>query len=373
MDKTEHQLPQTTELAALLADQVPLIDVRAPIEYNLGSFPHSVNLPLMSDEERHLVGICYKEKGHHAALLLGHQLVSGEIKEARIRAWAESITQHPQAHIMCFRGGMRSKISQSWLTEHIGRPVPRVFGGYKALRNLAISLLDNPFSEIPAFIIGGHTGAGKTPFLKQLDKLLPGAGAIDLEGLAKHRGSAFGGLIEAQPPQATFENTLAQQLLVKKREGARAYFFENESRAIGRVMLPQTFMNHLQQLPLLVLDSPLSDRIERTWQEYVVEAIPIYCAHFGEDLGRHNWAQDLRERLGRIQKRLGLERYQSVLAIYENALLQPDLHAHRAWIEVLLSSYYDPMYAYQRDKWESKVQYEGNAAALTEYIKSLIK
>lgn len=364
--------PARQDLITLLANKTPMIDVRAPIEFDQGSFSGAVNLPLMTDEERHEIGICYKAHGHHAAVALGHQRVSGDTKAKRIAAWLGFLDQHPDATVMCFRGGMRSRISQTWLSEAAGRPVPRVSGGYKALRRIAIETLENPFDNCPAFMVGGHTGAGKTPFLHLLASTLPEAGVVDLEALAKHRGSAFGNLIAPQPPQATFENHLAQELLALRHRGARALFFENESRAIGRVMIPRDMMEKLQALPLLVLTSPIQDRVHRTWLEYVVDARDNYAKAYGEIQGLELWAHDLRTRLQKIQKRLGLERYKTVSADFEDALVQSDLTAHYSWIETLLLTYYDPMYAHHRDRWEKQVVFEGDSPAMLQYIQENI-
>ena len=92
----------------------PLIDLRAPIEFAQGAFASAINLPLMSDEERAQVGLCYKEQGQSAAIALGHRLVSGALREARIEAWLTQIRQHPDILLYCFRGGLRSQTVQAW-------------------------------------------------------------------------------------------------------------------------------------------------------------------------------------------------------------------------------------------------------------------
>lgn len=106
-----------SQFEALFFTSTPLIDVRAPIEFNAGSIPGAVNLPLLTNEERHKVGLTYKQNGQEAAIELGHQLVNGSVKESRVRAWCEELEKHPQAIIYCFRGGLRSQLVQSWLRE----------------------------------------------------------------------------------------------------------------------------------------------------------------------------------------------------------------------------------------------------------------
>lgn len=351
----------------ILGSYHPVIDVRAAVEFDKGSFGGAVNMPLMTDEERHLVGIAYKEQGHDQALLLGHQLVGGEVKDARVKAWVDFVQKNPEALVMCFRGGLRSRITQEWLSHGLGRPIDRIEGGYKALRNYALSVLDNPFDTLSGekmrlFMIGGHTGAGKTPLLHRINQ------AIDLEGLAKHRGSAFGPMLTPQPAQATFENLLVQEILRQKLQGSTALFFENESRAIGRVMIPLDFMTHLSAAPLIVLTSPVEDRVMRTWQEYVVLAQEEYNLAFGEELGKVKWHSDLSERFLRIQKRLGLERYNLVSASFEDAYKNDCLECHQDWVRQLLTTYYDPMYAYQRGRWEKSILFEGDAEGVLEFI-----
>ena len=103
--------PTTNDFRQIVIDDVPLIDVRAPVEFESGAFPNAVNLPLMNNEERHLVGIRYKEQGNAEAVKLGHELVGGNVKAERVAAWAEQLDRRPDSMIYCFRGGMRSQSS----------------------------------------------------------------------------------------------------------------------------------------------------------------------------------------------------------------------------------------------------------------------
>jgi len=106
------------DFKSIVLSNTPLLDVRAPVEFKRGAFLNAVNLPIMDDEERHLVGTCYKNSGNEKAVELGHQLVSGDVRERRINAWIEFMDANPNALLYCFRGGQRSKISQMWLHEH---------------------------------------------------------------------------------------------------------------------------------------------------------------------------------------------------------------------------------------------------------------
>ena len=176
------------------------------MEFAKGSFPNAINAPLMNDEERHRTGICYKEKGQDKAIELGHQLVNGDIKAQRVEAWKRFAAQNPHGYLFCFRGGLRSRITQQWMHE-AGVDFPLVKGGYKALRRYLIDSLEALVESSEFRILSGRTGTGKTRVLQQLPN------PVDLEGLANHRGSSFGRQVSPQPAQIDFENRLAVAML----------------------------------------------------------------------------------------------------------------------------------------------------------------
>ena len=147
----------------------PMMDARAPVEFHKGAFPGVVNLPLMTDLERERVGTCYKQQGQQAAIVLGHQLVSGAIRAERIHAWAEFARANPRGYLYCFRGGLRSQIVQQWLRDEAGIEYPRVAGGYKAMRTFLLSTVDAAVAECDFVLLGGMTGTGKTEVLHRLD------------------------------------------------------------------------------------------------------------------------------------------------------------------------------------------------------------
>jgi len=152
-------------IRSLFLRDMPLMDVRAPAEFSQGAFPCAVNLPLMDDQERHEVGICYKQQGQDAAIKLGNKLVSGDIKAQRIAQWQTFAKQHPDAFLYCFRGGLRSRTTQQWLLES-GVDLPLVNGGYKAMRRFLIDELEQSIAESRFFILGGKTGTGKKDLQK---------------------------------------------------------------------------------------------------------------------------------------------------------------------------------------------------------------
>ena len=157
------------------------MDVRAPVEFAKGSFPLAINIPILDDHQRELIGTCYKEEGPEAAVTLGYRLATDDIRTQRLKAWQSFIRQQPKGYLFCFRGGQRSHITQQWLKES-GYPYPLIKGGYKALRRFLIDELERSINEIPFIILSGKTGTGKTWLIQQLPY------SIDLEGLANHRG-----------------------------------------------------------------------------------------------------------------------------------------------------------------------------------------
>ena len=359
-------LPLTDDFRSIVLQKRPLIDVRAAVEYEKGSFPDTVNFPLLDDEERRLVGIRYKESGNAAAVEFGRQLISGEIKAERVDAWKAFVETHPDAYLYCFRGGQRSKISQMWLSE-AGITIPRLKGGYKAFRNFLISESERISAACDTLIIGGRTGSGKTLLLKHLEN------AIDLEGIANHRGSSFGRLITPQPPQIDFEDLLAYGLIRHEASGHRHLVIEHESHNIGRVYIPKPIFDNLQKARLVVLETSLEERTQITFDEYVTAALVNYKNTFF-DAGEKQWFDDLNSGLERISKRLGSERYLHIKSIladgYAEQLNSGDTDGHKIWIELLLRDYYDPMYDYQLKKSLIPVIFRGNAEEVRSFIRS---
>ncbi len=346
----------------LFLEEVPLLDVRAPVEFAQGAFPVAENHPLIDDAERHEIGIRYAELGQEAAVELGHELVRDTAKAERVAAWAAFARRHPEGALYCFRGGMRSKISQQWLYEATGIAYPRVQGGYKALRRFLLQELEHAAREIRPLVIGGRTGVGKTRILARVEP------ALDLERLAWHRGSAFGCHASPQPSQIAFENALSIALLRHRARGNRLLPVEDESRAIGSRHLPPLIYDALKRAPLVVLEASLEERVQITLEEYVVEALAEHRALHGPDAGFASWSAQLLDSLDRITRRLGGGRHRAVRSAMTEALEQHrqsgEVDRHRAWIRTLLVDYYDPMYDYQIANSRDRVVFSGDAAAV---------
>lgn len=359
-------LPEVEDFARLFLEETPLLDVRAPVEFAEGAFPLAVNHPLIEDIERHEIGTTYKREGQDAAVLRGLEMVSGEVKRQRIAAWEDFARRHPGGVLYCFRGGMRSKISQQWLYEATGLRYPRVRGGYKALRRFLIDQLAGNAALMRPVVVGGRTGVGKTRFIQRLTP------HIDLEGLAWHRGSAFGRHATPQPPQISFENALSIELLRLVRGGNPHFVAEDESRNIGARHVPMEFFEHFSRAPVVVLEADLEYRIDITLQEYVHDALAEYLALDDEDEAWNQWADYLRDSLHRIRRRLGGVDYQRISGLMEDALSlhrrSGDTEGHRAWIAALLTDYYDSMYNYQLEQKKDRILYTGNIDSVAEYL-----
>ena len=361
------ELPQLDDFRSIFLNDTPLLDVRAPVEFTQGAFPHTENVPLMNDNEREEVGICYKKLGQDEAIQLGHKLVQGEIKSERVDHWADFFQQHPEGILYCFRGGMRSRISQQWIYEKTGIVYPRVKGGYKAMRRFLIDELETSSQRIKPVILGGRTGIGKTVFLQKIEK------KIDLEGMFHHRGSVFGKHVTAQPTQIDIENALSIELMKQLQQQHNHIVLEDEGANIGSRQIPECLFETMKDSPIVLLDASIEERINITFDEYISEDLAEHQAYYGEGQGFEQWAQQLHDSFDKIQRRLGGVRYKELKALLTTAIEQHksgNTESHKKWIEVLLVDYYDPMYDYQLSKKQDRVVFKGNRSEALEYLAS---
>lgn len=361
-------LAQLADYQHIFLADVPMMDVRAPVEFAQGAFPGVANLALMNDGERQQVGTCYKLKGQDAAIALGHQLVSGATKRHRIEAWAQFARSHPQGVLYCFRGGLRSQIVQQWLKSEAGIDYPRVQGGYKAMRTFLIETTQAAATQCDFVVLNGLTGTGKTEVIAQLPN------GIDLEGHANHRGSSFGHRVSGQPTQINFENQLAIDVLKKRALGHGAFVLEDEGRHVGSCSVPLELRQRLEQVPIVCLLDHFEARVERILRDYVQQQCADFVAAHGEATGQDLFAARLLESLGKLAKRLGGDRYQALRASMQAALARQKTHGelslHRDWIAVLMREYYDPMYAFQRQNRADRIVFEGDRQAVIDYLRT---
>ncbi len=357
---------ETADYAAVLQQDTPLLDVRAPVEFAKGALPRAVNLPLMNDEERHQVGLCYQQRGQQAAVELGLSLVSGTTRQHRIESWVHFAQTHPQGHLYCFRGGLRSRIAQQWLAQ-AGYPYPRITGGFKAVRHFLLEQLNPGAPALSLIVLGGLTGTGKTELLTQLEH------ALDLEAFAGHRGSSFGKRLEEQPTPIEFEHRLAMRILQSRAQALPHLVVEDEGQFIGRCALPPAFYHRMQQAPLVWLEEDFTLRVQRILQTYVIDLHQEFVALRGVTQGFADFAQHLRDSLSGIAKRLGGERLQRLRQQMERALWaqaeEGSAALHSAWISTLLREYYDPMYHYQAKQKEPRIMFRGRASEVLDYLR----
>lgn len=355
----------TEDFTRLFLADTPMVDTRAPLEFSKGAFPHAVSLPLMTDAERAKVGTCYKQQGQTAALALGHQLVAGETKQQRLEQWLAFAHNNPDGYLYCFRGGLRSQIVQQWLQE-AGCDYPRIIGGYKAMRRFLIDTQDQVVAASRFCILAGHTGCAKTDLLNSLPN------SIDLEGIAHHRGSSFGKRPGGQPSPIDFENALAIAFLRQQHARPKQrILLEDESKLIGRCAIPLQLRERMAEAPIVIVTATLEQRVGHTFSNYILHKLQEWQQTEGTEAGFTAFSADLSDSLQHIQKRLGGVLYQQVAALLQQALAEHqrgDNSLHRQWIRLILSEYYDPMYAYQLLHREEAVEFSGSAAEVREYL-----
>jgi len=289
-----------------------VIDVRSPGEFERGHIPGAHNIPLFSNEERAVVGTLYKQKGRDEALLEGLRFVGPRMAELVERSRALAPAGHVRVH--CWRGGERSA-SVAWLLEKSGfKKVFTLQRGYKAFRQEVLASFTGT-RELR--ILGGYTGTGKTQLLHLLKER--GEQVIDLEALANHKGSSYGGIGEGlQPTTEHFENLLWNEL--RKIDPSRTLWLEDESIEIGRAKLPAPLFATMRSAPVHFIDMPSAYRVERL--------VEIYGAFPKKELA---------EATVRIERRLGPQHAKRAL----EALEQDDLHT----VAAIALNYYDKAYA----------------------------
>ena len=335
----------------IIKNSTPLIDLRAPIEFIKGAFPSSVNMPILNNNQRAQVGTKYKNQGNDAAERLGFNLLKNDRNE-KVHIWKKFINKNPTAYLYCMRGGKRSQIAKSWLSDD-GINVPIIEGGYKALRNTAIGILNSVKEDKKKWVIlAGRTGTGKTDILKDLKS------AIDLENLAMHKGSAFGGLFQEQPTTINFENNLASEYI---KHNGNILFLEDESQRIGKLIIPNIWYRKMKESKIIVIELSLEERIKNIAKEYVYDPLK-------NGLSKKNLNKLLQSSLLKIRKRLGLMLYNQISIKIQNILINSYEISHEEWIKELLVNYYDPMYDYQLETKKDRCILKSNKSEVIKFL-----
>ncbi|NQV02162.1 MAG: tRNA 2-selenouridine(34) synthase MnmH [Bacteroidia bacterium] len=241
------------------SESIPVVDVRSPAEFKQGHIPGAINIPLFNDTERKEIGTLYVQLGRDHAILRGLDIILP--KTGKLVRTLSDCTKENNLYLYCWRGGLRS-LNMAWLFETNGYHVSILDGGYKAYRRFIRTRLDEKARVV---VLGGYTGSGKTEVLHYLAQI--GEQVIDLEELASHKGSAFGGIgLPDQPTNEQFENNLFE--LWQRLEKKRLIWIEDESRMIGKVTMPDPMIRKIQESPLIILEVPKEIRIERLVREY---------------------------------------------------------------------------------------------------------
>lgn len=306
------------------ASLLSLIDVRSPSEFQKGHIAKAVNIPLFSDEERAAVGTVYKQESKESAVALGYKYVTPKLQHFIDES--RKVAADGRVAVYCWRGGMRSRAFAEHLHDKGFQEVYVIEGGYKAFRNYVMHFFEQPFH---LHVLGGYTGSGKTYVLHELQKL--GEAVIDLEGLAHHKGSAFGALGELpQPSSEHFENVLFDQW--RHLNVNKPVWVEDESARIGCVQLPRALYQQMREQTLYFMDISKEERSK----------------HLAKEYGGYEDAY-LAEAIVTIRKRLGGQHVQAALT----ALAAKDYFQ----VAMISLQYYDKAYLYGVEKRnEKKVQ-----------------
>jgi tRNA 2-selenouridine synthase len=265
------------EAAAKLGEFDAIIDARSPAEYAEDHLPGAVNWPVLDDDERRTVGTEYKQVSTFDARKRGAAIVARRIAE-HLEAHAQDKPQNWHPLVYCWRGGQRSG-ALSWFLGQVGFRVQVLQGGYKAFRTVVREQLDALPATLHFVVIGGRTGSGKTRLLQALREA--GAQVLDLEALARHRGSVLGGLPnEGQPSQKGFEMALWQAL--SRFDPSRPVFVESESRRIGQLHLPEALIERMRaDGRCVIVQMPDAARVQLLLEEYgfYAEQVERFCEH----------------------------------------------------------------------------------------------
>jgi tRNA 2-selenouridine synthase len=272
-----------------LASTIPVVDVRSPAEFCAGHIPGAYNIPLFDDRERETVGILYKKEGRINAIHKGIQM-TGPSMYLKLQE-AHRIARENKLLVHCWRGGMRSE-AMAWLFS-LGDIDSQVLdGGYKSYRHYILERLSEKRKYI---VLGGLTGSGKTEILKYMK--INGLQVVDLEGIACHKGSAFGSLGQSgQPTSEHFANMLYSEL--EKTDSSKVVWLEDESKNIGTVFMPDGFFNNLRESPVIALMMSVKARMPRLLKEYSAyskEELISSISKISRRLGGDNTKEAIRE------------------------------------------------------------------------------
>ncbi len=299
-----------------------IIDVRSPSEFAAERIPEAINIPLLSDAERVQIGTVYKCEGDLIARRQALSIIAPKIPEI-----IEEILNYKERTraivVHCWRGGLRSEAVSSVLSI-AGIPSYRLSGGYKAWRNMVLKDLVEGRYDFAPIALYGFTGAGKTALLHELSKQQ--FQVLDLEVIANHRGSTFGGLgLDEQPSQKNFEAELWNQLRMLDR--SKPVFIEAESRKLGKLSLPDQILKKIKESPAILVESSLQARATRITHDYLNACKSKEIA-----------IKEALSMLSRLNEALGKSRVEEIKRFLNDGLIE-------LAVQTLLVEYYDPLYS----------------------------
>lgn len=329
-----------------------IIDVRSPNEYEKESIPGAINIPLLNDQQRAAVGTTYVQDGEFKARRLALELVSPNAVE-----FADKIIAHKEHNkkliVHCWRGGLRSEATASFLSL-MGVDSFRLEGGYKAYRNKVLEALSDfnyPFSFV---VLQGQTGCGKTIILEELEK--SGQYVINLEVLARHRGSLFGSQ-DKQPGQKDFEASIFEKLeeigkLSKQRKQKPIVFLEAEAKKIGKLVLPDALVQIIKKSPKILLTAGLKCRVERIYNQYIDNQPEAKLEYY-------------QTMLLKLKERLGSKVINELLELYKEGKL-------KTMVAILTEQYYDILYAKELARDKDLVEYTFSSENIHDCVHEII-
>jgi len=332
---------------ALALDNPQFIDLRSPVEYSEAHIPYSLNFPLLEDEERAIVGYIYKAQSPEKAVEKGFDIIAPKLPLLCNKI--KETSNKREVVLYCWRGGMRSE-SISKVLNILDVKHHRLEGGYKAYRNYVVEFFEENFNK-NIFVLDGLTGVGKTEILQELRKQdFP---AIDLEGLANHRGSAFGNVgLPKQPLQKHFEGMLCWECL--KYRNHPMIIVECESRRIGSNIIPEKFFKAMENGKHILIYDSMQNRVARLVGTYT-------------DSTMKNNEEEISIAINCLRKRLGNKKTDFLL----ECLVKRDF---KTITEILLVDYYDPLYRYPdspTDEYELSL-FAGNFEHTVSELKSIL-
>jgi tRNA 2-selenouridine synthase len=316
------QMACTVPFIPALLDTHCIVDARTPLEFAEDHLPGAINVPILTNPERVEIGTLYRQQGPQTARKRGLELTCHRFPSI-VAVIAEAAKGRPVL-VYCWRGGLRSE-SIAMLLEMTGYPVVKLAGGYKAFRATVSTFFEAVSLPVQLVVLHGMTGSGKTEFLLQLpqDRYT----VIDLEGLARHRGSAFGALgMGEQPPQKLFESLLWNAF--RQAPVDRPIVVEGESKRIGRITLPGN----------------LYEVMAESTKVWCLVSVPTRVKRLSAEYAKEEYRQPMAEALERIRKKLGGSQYEEL----HNKLAAWDIPGVA---QDLIEQYYDKLY-YRVRKWE---------------------